>query len=174
MSINKYKSELIQDWYFNSRALNILDRRTRPLKFEDLAKPNSFLNGPKFFFKSYHIGDETFTRYSFFFTRYLLLLLVDRHFLLVTRYFLLVTRYFLLITRYFLLVTCCFLLVTRYFLLATCYFLLVTCYFLFLTLPSLLIAAYLLLVATYSIPLRFIGTILHYIRNNYIKLYVSS
>ena len=50
----------IKDWHFISEALNVSDYCTRPLKFEDLAKPNSFLNGPKFFFKSYHIGDETF------------------------------------------------------------------------------------------------------------------
>ena len=142
MSINQHKSELIQDWYFNSRALNILDHCTRSLKFEDLAKPNSFLNGPKFFFEPLHIGGETF-------------------------YSLLVTFYLLLVTFYSLLVTRCFLLVT-------CYFLLATCYFLFLTFPSLLIAAYLILVATYSISLLFIGTILHYVCNNHIKLYVSS
>ena len=156
MSINQHKSELIQDWYFNSRALNILDHCTRSLKFEDLAKPNSFLNGPKFFFEPLHIGGETF--YS----------------LLVTFYSLLVTFYLLLVTFYLLLVTFYSLLVTRCFLLVTCYFLLATCYFLFLTFPSLLIAAYLILVATYSISLLFIGTILHYVCNNHIKLYVSS
>ena len=44
----------IKDWHFISGALNVSDYCTRPLKFEDLAKPNSFLNGPKFLFEPLH------------------------------------------------------------------------------------------------------------------------
>ena len=41
----------IKDWHFISEALNVSDYCTRPLKFEDLAKPNSFL---KFLFEPLH------------------------------------------------------------------------------------------------------------------------
>ena len=41
----------IKDWHFISGTLNFSHYCTRPLKFEDLAKPNSFLNGPKFLFE---------------------------------------------------------------------------------------------------------------------------
>ena len=41
----------VKDWHFISGALNVSDYCTRPLKFEDLTKPNSFLNGPKFLFE---------------------------------------------------------------------------------------------------------------------------
>ena len=41
----------IKDRHFISGALNVSDHCTRPLKFEDCAKPNSFLSGPKFFFE---------------------------------------------------------------------------------------------------------------------------
>ena len=44
----------IKDWHFISGALNVSDYFQRPLKFGDLAKPNSFLNGPKFLFEPLH------------------------------------------------------------------------------------------------------------------------
>ena len=44
----------IKDWHFISGALNVSDHCTRLLKFEDLAKPNNFLNGPKFLFEPLH------------------------------------------------------------------------------------------------------------------------
>ena len=44
----------IKDWHFISGALNVSGYCTRPLKSEDLAKPNSFLNRPKFLFESSH------------------------------------------------------------------------------------------------------------------------
>ena len=41
----------IKDWHFINGALNVSDYCTQPLKFKDLAKPTSFLNGPKFLFE---------------------------------------------------------------------------------------------------------------------------
>ena len=43
-----------KDWHFISGALNGSDHFIRALKFEDLAKPNSFINGPRFFFEPLH------------------------------------------------------------------------------------------------------------------------
>lgn len=42
----------IKDGNFISGVLNISEYCTQPLKLEYLAKPNCFLNGPKFFFGS--------------------------------------------------------------------------------------------------------------------------
>ena len=44
----------IKDWHFIIGALNVSDHCTRPLKFEDLAKANSFLNEPNFLFEPLH------------------------------------------------------------------------------------------------------------------------
>ena len=50
--ISKIRTNLeIKGWYFFSGALNISDHCKRPLSFEDLAKENSYLEGPKFLFE---------------------------------------------------------------------------------------------------------------------------
>ena len=41
----------IKDWHFINGTLNISNYCMQPLKFKDLSKPNSFLNGLKFLFE---------------------------------------------------------------------------------------------------------------------------
>ena len=44
----------IKDWHFISGALNVSEYCIQPLKSEDIAKPNSFLNKSKFLFEPLH------------------------------------------------------------------------------------------------------------------------